>query len=96
MNNKYNNGENMHNDNIAGRFTDSNGSSRVILEYNGGELNMKPGARYVMGNKPNKPKSRTRKLGNVGPKSNGFAGVAVLAAIIAIGGIVIAYLTLKY
>lgn len=96
MNNEYNNGENMHDDNIAGRFTDSNGSSRVTLEYNGGELNMKPDAKYVMGNNPNKPKSRTRKLGNVGPKSNGFAGVAVLAAIIAIGGIVIAYLTLKY
>lgn len=44
----------------------------------------------------NKVLVKERRGSNIGPGSTGFAGVATLASIIAIAGVIIAYLTLRY
>lgn len=52
---------------------------------------------YVIANHKSKTKVRKMNAGsNIGKGSNGFAGVATLATIIAVAGIIIAYFVLKY
>ena len=83
--------------NISGSVCDRNGRATVNIENTGGELKMLSNANYKLGNNPfAKPKKSIKKPSNVGVGSNGFAAIATLAAIIAIGGVIIAYLTLKY
>lgn len=87
-------------------ITDKNGKSKITIEGNGAPLGGDfANNNYVIANhvSKDKPKTRTKSLkkpsvmtDNIGPGSSGFAGVAVLASIIAIAGIVIAYLTLRY
>lgn len=87
-------------------FSDKNGKSKVTFESNGAPLGGDfANNNYVIANhvSKDKPKTRTRSLkkpgvmtDNIGPGSSGFAGVATLAAIIAIAGVVVAYLTLRY
>lgn len=87
------------------KFTDNNGVSKVILEGNdaplGGDF---ANNNYVIANhisKNSKSKARSTKgpsiaRDNIGIGSSGFAGVITLASIIAVAGVVIAYLTLRY
>lgn len=85
--------------------------SRLTIENNGGELNMSPNKRYVTANNPNKKVSNKKlvrvlnknittddRLGPevVSPGNKGFASVIGLAALIAIAGVVIAFITLRY
>ena len=74
------------------QFTDRNGKSKVIIESNEAPLNM-PNGNITLANRP---KVKVITMPNIEPKSNGFAGVATLAVIIALAGVLIAYFTLKY
>lgn len=88
-------------------FRDKNGTSKMTIEGDsaplGGDFENN---NYVIANHPaskEKNKTRTKSLKtpgivtqNIGPGSSGFAGVATLASIIAIAGIIVAYLTLRY
>lgn len=76
------------------QITDSNGNSKVIIEGNDAPLNI-PEGNITLANRP-KVKTRTKTMPNIGPKSNGFAGVATLAVIIALAGALIFYFTLRY
>lgn len=89
------------NKNYAFKFDPNNTESVKTIEKKNGPsmtishdeapLNMPKNVTLV-----NRPKTKTRKLNDIGPKSNGFAGVATLATIIAVAGVVVAYLTLRY
>lgn len=70
-------------------FKDNYGTSKMTIEGDNAPLNMPEHVTLA-----NRPKSK--KMADIGPRSNGFAGVATLATIIAIAGVVIAYLVLKY
>ena len=87
-------------------IADKNGKSRMTIEGNsaplGGDF---ANNNYVIANHLSKDKAKTRTKSlkkpsimtdNIGPGSAGFAGVAVLASIIAIAGVAITYLTLRY
>ena len=83
-------------------FRDNNGVSKVILEANdaplGGDF---ANNNYVIANHSSKNSSKKMKApgfarDNIGVGSAGFAGVITLASIIAVAGIVVAYLTLRY
>ena len=82
-------------------FTDNNGVSKVILEGNGAPLGGDfANNKYVIANHVSKNSKKMRAPGiakdNIGIGSSGFAGVITLASIIAIGGVIVAYLTLGY
>ena len=80
--------------------------SKLSIENDGGELNMSPDRRYVTANNPNKKESnkklvRVLKKNVTGPEvvspgNKGFASVIGLAALIAVAGVIIAFITLKY
>ena len=85
--------------------------SKLSIENDGGELNMSPDRRYVTANNPNKKESNKKlvrvlkknvttddRLGPevVSPGNKGFASVIGLAALIAVAGVIIAFITLKY
>lgn len=83
-------------------FKDNNGVSKVILESNnaplGGDF---ANNKYVIANHTSKNSNKKTKKNNftrdnIGVGSAGFAGVITLASIIAVAGIVVAYLTLRY
>ena len=81
-------------DKVEKAFEDKNGKSTVVMQGDGAPLNMPK--KVTLANGP-KTKVRTNPmLQNIGPGAQGFAGVALLAGIIALAGIVIAYLTLRY
>lgn len=84
-------------------FKDDNGVSKVILEGNnaplGGDF---ANNKYVIANHSSK-KSGGKKMkapgiarDNIGVGSAGFAGVITLASIIAVAGLIVAYLTLRF
>ena len=87
-------------------FKDNNGTSKMTMEGNGAPLGGDFASNnYTIANHFSKDKGKTRVKSlkapgivkdNIGPGSAGFAGVAVLASIIAVAGIIIAYLTLRY
>lgn len=83
-------------------FKDNNGVSKVILEGNGAPLGGDfVNNRYVIANHVSKNSNKRMKApgiatDNIGIGSSGFAGVITLAAIVAIAGVIIAYLTLGY
>lgn len=85
-------------------FKDSNGASMITMEGNGAPLGGDFASNnYTIANHTSKGKTRVRSLktpgivrDNIGPGSAGFAGVATLAVIIALAGVLIAYFTLKY
>ena len=82
--------------------------SKLSIENDGGELNMSPDRRYVTANNPNSNKKLVRVLKKnvttddrlgpevVSPGNKGFASVIGLAALIAVAGVIIAFITLKY
>lgn len=84
------------------KIVDKNGNSRIVFEDNGAPLGGDfANNNYVIANHVSKKSKKNIKApgvitDNIGPGSSGFAGVATLAAIIAIAGVVIAYLTLRY
>lgn len=75
----------------AVKFSDANGKSTMRIESDGAPLNMPENVILA-----NKPKTRVKTPTNIGKGSNGFAGVATLAIIIAVAGALIFYLTLRY
>ena len=83
-------------------FTDNNGVSKVILESNGAPLGGDfANNKYVIANHVSKSSNKKSRLpviarDNIGIGSSGFAGVITLAAIVAIGGVIVAFLTLGY
>lgn len=85
-------------ENIEKKITDKDGGFTVKASSDGKELggNFKDNT-YVIANHKAKTKVRSLRSGsNIGKGSNGFAGVATLAAIIALAGIIIAFFALKY
>lgn len=85
--------------------------SKLSIESDGGDLNMSPDKNYVTANNPNKKASTNGlvrvlkknvttndRLGPdvVSPGNKGFASVIGLAAIIAVAGLIIAFIALKY
>lgn len=84
------------------KFTDDKGTSRVTIVGNdaplGGDFenNTYVIANHVSKNSNNKIKAPGIVRDHIGPGSNGFAGVATLATIIAVAGAIIAFLTLRY
>ena len=82
-------------------FKDNNGVSKVILESNdaplGGDF---ANNKYVIANHLSKDSKKMKVPGiatdHIGIGSSGFAGVITLASMVAIAGVVIAYLTLRY
>lgn len=81
-------------------FKDNNGVSKVVLESNnaplGGDF---ANNNYVIANHASKNSNKKTPgfaKDNIGVGSAGFAGVITLASIIAVAGIVVAYLTLRY
>lgn len=81
-------------------FRDNNGTSRVMIMGDEAPLggNFEEN-NYVLANRPmtgKKFKNATAMTKNIGIGSPGFAGVASLATIIAVAGLIIAYFTLRY
>lgn len=74
------------------QFKDASGRSKVIIEGSDAPLYM-PEGNITLANRPQTKKTFGQ---DIGPRSNGFAGVATLAIIIAIAGVIVAFLTLRY
>lgn len=77
-------------------FEDNGGKSKVVIEGDNAPLNMPNNV--VLVNRP-KVKKRVKTnplLQDIGPKSQGFAGVALLAGLIALAGFALAYFKLRY
>ena len=72
-------------------FTDENGTSKVVLIGDNAPLNMPKNIILA-----NRPKKENKHMYNVGPKSNGFAGVAALAIIIVVAALIVGFLIFKY
>ena len=82
----------MENNYKEGTFEDNGGKSRVVIESDNAPLNMPSNVTLV-----NRPKVKTNPLlQDIGPKSQGFAGVALLAGLIALAGVALAYFNLRY
>lgn len=73
-------------------FKDQRGKAKVIIEGDKAPLNMPEGGITLA----NRPKKSGSKMPDIGIRSNGFAGIATLAGIIAVFGAVIAFIALKY
>lgn len=89
---------NKANESIEKKTADKNGSYTVKASSDGNPLggNFRD-TNYVIANHKSKTKVRKMNAGsNIGKGSNGFAGVATLAVIIALAGIIVAYFALKY
>lgn len=84
------------------KFTDERGTSRVTIVGNdaplGGDFenNTYVIANHISKNSNKKMKTPSIAKDHIGPGSNGFAGVATLASIIATAGAIVAFLTLRY
>ena len=86
----------MENNYKEGTFEDNGGRSRIIIESDNAPINMPSNVTLV-----NRPKVKRRvktnpPLEDIGPKSQGFAGVALLAGLIALAGVALAYFKLRY
>lgn len=86
----------MENNYKEGTFEDNEGRSRIIIESDNAPINMPSNVTLV-----NRPKVKRRVktnplLEDIGPKSQGFAGVALLAGLIALAGVALAYFKLRY
>lgn len=73
-------------------FKDQRGKAKVIIEGDKAPLNMPEGGITLA----NRPKKSGSKMPDIGIRSNGFAGIATLAGLIAIFGAIIAFIALKY
>ena len=73
-------------------FKDQRGKAKVIIEGDKAPLNMPEGGITLA----NRPKKSGSKMPDIGIRSNGFAGIATLAGLIAVFGAVIAFIALRY
>ena len=73
-------------------FKDQRGKAKVIIEGDKAPLNMPEGGITLA----NRPKKSGSKMPDIGVRSNGFAGVATLAGLIAVFGAIIAFIALRY
>ena len=73
-------------------FKDQRGKAKVIIEGDGAPLKWPEGGVTLA----NRPKKSGSKMPDIGVRSNGFAGVATLAGLIAIFGAIIAFIALRY
>ena len=73
-------------------FKDERGKAKVIINGDGAPLRMPEGGITLA----NRIKKSGKKMPDIGIRSNGFAGVATLAGLIAIFGAVIAFIALRY
>lgn len=76
-------------------FEDNGGKSKVVIESDNAPLNMPSNVTLVNRPKVKKGKDQSS-LQDIGPKSQGFAGVALLAGLIALAGVALAYFNLRY
>lgn len=86
----------MENNYNESTFEDNGGRARVVIESDNAPINMPSNVTLV-----NRPKVKKRVktnplLDDIGPKSQGFAGVALLAGLIALAGVVLAYFNFRY
>lgn len=86
----------MENNYKESSFEDNGGKSRVIIESNNEPLNMPNNVTLVNRPKVKKKVKTNPLLQDIGPKSQGFAGVALLAGLIALAGVALAYFKLRY
>lgn len=77
-------------------FEDNGGKSRVVIESDNAPLNMPNNVTLVNRPKVKKKVKTNPLLQDIGPKSQGFAGVALLAGLIALAGVAFAYFNLRY
>ena len=84
-------------DKMEREFVDANGdAARVVFEDSNGEpVNLKKGETYKLAMGPKKMKKKGVFTSNIGPGSRGFTQIATLASIVAIGGIIIAFIMFK-
>ena len=88
-------------DKMEKNFIDENGDgAKVIIEAdNNYQVNMGKNVRYKLAEEM-RPKGKIRKRGvftsPVGPTSHGFAGIMTLAGLVALAGIIIAFITLRF
>lgn len=77
-------------------FVDSKGNEvKIVIEdSNNAPANLDPSETYKLVNAPKKIRKKVVDL-DVGPGSNGFAQIATLASIIAIGGIIVAFILFR-
>lgn len=73
-------------------FKDQRGKAKVIIEGDKAPLNMPEGGITLA----NRPKKSGSKMPDIGIRSNGFAGIATLAGLIAVFGAIIAFIALRY
>jgi len=86
----------MENNYKEGTFEDNGGKSRVVIESDNAPLNMPSNVTLVNRPKVKKKIKTNPLLQDIGPKSQGFAGVALLAGLIALAGVALAYFNLRY
>ncbi len=86
----------MENNYKKGTFEDNGGKSRVVIESDNAPLNMPSNVTLVNRPKVKKKVKTNPLLQDIGPKSQGFAGVALLAGLIALAGVALAYFNLRY
>jgi len=77
-------------------FEDNGGKSRVVIESDNAPLNMPSNVTLINRPKVKKKVKTNPLLQDIGPKSQGFAGVALLAGLIALAGVALAYFNLRY
>ena len=73
-------------------FKDERGRAKVIINGDNAPLRMPEGGITLV----NRMKKGGKKLPDIGIRSNGFAGIATLAGLIALFGAIIAFITLRY
>lgn len=80
------------------RLEDKNGTSTISYTDDGGYLPINPSEHYAIVSDMKKKRNYRKNVltDNIGPGSQGFAGIAVLASIIAIAGFITIFLTFKY
>jgi len=86
----------MENNYKEGTFEDNGGKSRVVIESDNAPLNMPSNVTLINRPKVKKKVKTNPLLQDIGPKSQGFAGVALLAGLIALAGVALAYFNLRY
>ena len=84
-------------DKMEREFVDANGdAAKVILEDSNGEpVNLKKGETYKLAMGPKKMRKKGVFTSSIGPGSHGFAQIATLATIVAVGGIIIAFIMFR-
>lgn len=80
------------------KLKDKNGNSIISFEESNGNLPLNPNENYEISSemRKNKLKKNNPLTDNIGPGSQGFTGVAMLAGVVAVAGAIIAYFALRF